>query len=70
VVFRTAIEAAVADGVAPEDMKLWLTLTDMSQLKRDPNLAISDISYAGGVMRFLNVAVTTGGVSESRLDRE
>lgn len=67
--FRSQIEAAEGEGVAREDMTLRLTLTDVSQLKRDTSLAVSDISYANGVMRFLNVQVTQGNVTESKLDR-
>jgi hypothetical protein len=66
-IFRREIEAAEAEGVARADMKLSLTLSDMSLLKRDPSLALSDISYAGGGMRVLGVEVGPGG--ESRLDR-
>lgn len=67
--FRSQIEAAEAEGVAREDMTLRLTLSDVSQLKRDTSLAVSDISYSGGVMRFLNVQVTQGSVTESSLER-
>jgi hypothetical protein len=67
-VFRSQIEAAERDGTARGDMTLRLTLTDVSQLKRDMSLAVSDISYANGVMRFLDVQVAQGSVTESRLD--
>jgi hypothetical protein len=67
--FRDQIEAAVAEGVAPEDMTLKLTLGDTHKLKRDPKVALADISFAGGVMRYLGVKVEQGGVPESTLDR-
>jgi hypothetical protein len=67
--FRAEIEKAEAEGVAREDMTLRLTLRDANQLRRDPSLPVADISYAGGVMRFLGVKVEPGGVAESELAR-
>lgn len=67
--FRTQIEAAVAEGVKLNDMTLRLTLTDLTKLKRDPSVPVSDISFKGGVMRYLGVKVEQGGVTESVLDR-
>jgi hypothetical protein len=67
--FRTQIEAAVAEGVAREDMTLRLTLRDASLLTRDPATPVADISYAGGAMRFLGVKIEKGGVADSVLDR-
>lgn len=67
--FRTEIEAAAAEGVALEAMTLRLTLSDVSALKRDRDLPVTDISFAGGVMRYLGVKVEQGGVTESVLDR-
>jgi hypothetical protein len=67
--FRAEIEKAEAEGVAREDMTLRLTLRDASQLRRDANLPVADISYAGGVMRYLGVKVEPGGVAESELAR-
>lgn len=68
--FRTEIEKAEAEGVAREDMTLRLTLNDVNQLRRDNNLPVADISYAGGVMRYLGVKIEQGGVAESMLTRE
>jgi hypothetical protein len=48
-------------------MTLKLTLGDVSKLQRDRNLPVDDISFAGGVMRYLGVAVDQGGVAESSL---
>jgi hypothetical protein len=67
--FRGQIEAAVAEGIAPDDMTLKLTLGDTHKLKRDPKVALADISFAGGVMRYLGVKVEQGGVPESTLVR-
>ena len=67
--FRGEIEKAEAAGLAREDMTLRLTLTDVSKLKRDPSLAVTDISFSGGAMRFLGVKVEAGGVPESVLQR-
>ena len=67
--FRSAIESAEAEGVGRDDMTLGLTLRDVSALKRDRSLALEDISFADGVMRYLGVKVEPGGVPESVLDR-
>lgn len=65
--FRHQIEKAEADGLSRPHMTLRLTHADASQLKRDPELAVSDISFADGVMRYLDVKVTEGGVAVSEL---
>jgi hypothetical protein len=67
--FRNEIEAAEAQGVGRDVMTLRLTLSDVSALKRDRSLAVEDISFADGVMRYLGVKVESGGVPESTLDR-
>lgn len=67
--FRSQIEAAVAEGVAPADMTLQLTLRDVTLLSRDRTTPVADISYAGGEMRFLGVRVEKGGVDNSKLVR-
>lgn len=67
--FRAEIDAAVAEGLAREDMVLRLTLRDASLLARDRHIPVADISYAGGVMRFLGVRIEQGGVPESILQR-
>ena len=50
-------------------MVLRLTLNDATALRRDRTLAVSDLSFTGGVMRYLGVKVEQGGVPESTLDR-
>jgi len=65
---RSQIEKAMAEGATPDDMTLRLTLGDVSHLKRDTSLAVTDISFAGGVMRFLGVKIEQGGVPASVLD--
>lgn len=68
-VFREAIERAVGEGAERDEMLLQLTLSDASSLKRDRSLAVSDISFSDGVMRFLGVKVRPGDVTVSRLER-
>lgn len=65
---RNFIEAAEVDGVAREDMTLRLTFADDNQLKRDGSLALEDISFKGGIMRYLGVRIERGGVRESVLE--
>lgn len=65
--FRTEIEKAEAEGVARKNMTLELTFADVSELKRDRGVAVSDISFTGGVMTFLGVKIVQGGVSTSVL---
>ena len=67
--FRQQIEAALATGLSPDELTLRLTLSDVSYLKRDQSLAVSDISFTGGVMRFLGVQVESGSVAASELVR-
>jgi len=67
--FRKAIEQAELEGVAREQMTLRLTLRDDSRLKRDRTLALEDISFSDGEMRFLGVKVVAGGITSSSLDR-
>ena len=67
---RLAIEQAEQDGVARADMTLRMTLRDASEMKRDPKVAMADISYGPDGMRYLGVAVDQGGgVTQSILDR-
>lgn len=66
---RHAIEAADAEGIQRKDMVLRLTLSDVAHLKRDASLALEDISFRDGVMRFLGVQIEPGGVAESVLER-
>jgi hypothetical protein len=68
--FREAIGKAVGEGAEQEDMTLRLTLSDFSELKRDGTIAVEDISFKDGEMRYLGVKVTGGGVETSRLDLE
>lgn len=69
VVFREAIAKAEAEGVDKDALILRLTLRDGVDLKRDRTLALSDISFSDGEMRFLGVKVAQGGVTTSVLDR-
>ena len=65
--FRQAIEKAEADGASRDDMVLRLTLRDAADLKRDRTVPVADISFVGGVMRYIGVKVTPGGVAVSGL---
>jgi hypothetical protein len=66
--FRQAIEHAESEGVSRDQMTLRLTLRDDSRLKRDRTLAVEDLSFADGEMRFLGVKVVAGGIISSGLD--
>jgi hypothetical protein len=66
--FREAILATEAAGVAREDMTLRLTMGDAVRLRRDASLPIPDLSFEGGVMRFVGVKVLEGGVAVSVLE--
>ena len=67
--FRSAIDAAIADGFEREKIVLRLTLRDSAALRRNPTVPLEDISYSEGVMRFLGVTVVEGGVEYSEVDR-
>ncbi len=67
-VFSQAIDEAVQAGAEPGDMTLHLTLSDISELKRDRSLAVEDISFKAGEMRFKGVKVKSGGVAASTLE--
>ncbi|WP_304168471.1 hypothetical protein [Phenylobacterium aquaticum] len=60
---RKEIEAARAEGVNLEAFVVRLTPRDDSALKRDPEIPVTDISFANGEMRFLGVRVLKGAVS-------
>ncbi len=49
-------------------MTLRLTLRDASNIRRDGEIPVQDLSFTGGEMRLLNVKVVTGGVDVSKLD--
>lgn len=66
--FRQAIEKAEAEGASRGEMVLRLTARDSADLKRDRSVAVEDISFAGGEMRFLGVKVITGGIEASALE--
>ncbi len=66
--FRNAIEKAEGQGVSRSDMLLRLTARDVAGLKRDRTVPVEDISFSGGVMRFLGVEVVGGGVAASALE--
>ena len=65
--FRREISAAVEGGASPDELLLKLTLMDASKLKRDPQIAMDEISFSDGQMRYLGVQVKQGGVASSQL---
>jgi len=65
--FKTKIENAKLNGIAPSALLLQLTRGDVSRLKRDPSLATGDISFVDGQMRYLEVKVSEGEVAVSDL---
>ena len=67
--FRDQIESAIAEGVAPDQMTLRLTHSDINKIRRDREIPIEAVSFAGGVMRYLGVKVELGGVEASTLVR-
>jgi hypothetical protein len=67
--FRAEIEKALAEGVPADSLALHLTLGDVEQLKRDRNVAMEDVSFTGGEMRYLGVTVIKGDTPASVLRR-
>ena len=65
--FGREIAAACRDGAEPAELTLRLTLMDASKIKRDRDLALSDISFSPDGMRFMGVRVVEGGVKSSDL---
>jgi hypothetical protein len=65
--FRREIERAEARGVDRAAMTLRLTLGDADKLKRDRRVALADIAFTEGVMRYLGVTIDQGGVAASSL---
>ena len=66
--FCGEIEAALLAGVEREAMTLRLTLRDASNIRRDGEIPVHDLSFTGGEMRLLKVKVVAGGVDVSKLD--
>ena len=64
---RTAIAEAGDNGSDLSAMTLHLTHRDAALLKRSPNVAMEEISFLGGEMRFLGVKVEVGAVTVSAL---
>lgn len=68
-IMRGWIAAAGRESVPVEEMLLRLTVRDASTLKRHPNVAMEEVSFKDGEMRFLGVRVLEGGVVTSVLER-
>lgn len=67
---RAAIAQAQSDGIRVKDLVLHLTHRDESRIKRSRDVAMDEVSFNDGEMRFLGVRVVTGSVTVSILDRE
>ena len=65
--FKSQIQKAKLDGINPSALLLQLSRSDVSRMKRDRSLAISDIRFMNGKMHFLDVLVTEGEVAASSL---
>jgi hypothetical protein len=64
---RAVIAEAEARGVKRKNMLLRLTHRDASVLKRSPAVADAEVSFEGGGMSFLGIAVEVGNVTVSEL---
>lgn len=65
--FGREIQKALTDGTDAGELTLRLTLMDASKIKRDPAIALADVSFSPEGMRFLGVRVLEGGVKSSEL---
>lgn len=64
---RAAIAEAESAGGDIAKMTLHLTHRDAALFKRSPAVAMEEISFLGGEMRFLGVKVEIGSVTVSAL---
>lgn len=64
---REAIAEADGQGADRAGLTLHLTHRDAALLKRSPAVAMEEISFLGGEMRFLGVKVEVGSVTVSSL---
>lgn len=64
---RAAIGEAEGAGVDRDALILHLTHRDAALFKRSPAIAMEEISFLGGEMRFLGVKVEIGAVTVSAL---
>lgn len=64
---RAAIADADDQGADRAGLTLHLTHRDAALLKRSPAVAMEEISFLGGEMRFLGVRVEVGSVTVSAL---
>lgn len=67
VTLRGIIADADSQGADRADLLLHLTHRDAALLKRSPAVALNEISFLGGEMRFLGVKVEVGAVTVSAL---
>lgn len=64
---RGIIADADSQGADRAELLLHLTHRDAALLKRSPAVALDEISFLGGEMRFLGVKVEVGAVTVSAL---
>lgn len=67
---RTLVASAQLERPGVRNMLLRLTARDASILKRHPGVAVHEITFAKGEMRFLGVRVQEGGVTASVLEHK
>lgn len=66
---RDWIASAEREGVAREDLQLRLSHRDLAGLKRSPGVSMEEITFDGGVMRFLGVEVVAAATAASSIER-
>lgn len=66
---RKVIATAQADGVANRHLTLHLSRRDLAILKRSPDVAVHEIRFADGEMKFLDIKVAADPVDLSCLER-
>ncbi|MDP1631987.1 MAG: hypothetical protein Q8L66_11280 [Caulobacter sp.] len=64
---RAAISEAEISGTDRKKLVLQLTHRDASLFKRSPAVALDEISFKDGEMRFLGIRVEVGAVAVSAL---
>lgn len=66
---RKAIASALEDGLLADDLLLRVNHRDLALIKRSPAVAIHEVNFKDGEMRFLGVPVAAEAVLQSYLDR-
>jgi hypothetical protein len=66
---RQSLEEALANGAAPKDLVMRLTLRDSALIKRSRLFADTDIRFKDGEMLILGVRAVIGSTASSGLER-